>query len=86
MPVLHRLIVHPDLQRQGIGQKLLDWGIEKADQESLVAFLFARPAGSRLYERNGWKTIAVLDVEIPDPDIKMAPGLAMLRLPRSKQS
>ncbi|KEF60189.1 uncharacterized protein A1O9_05039 [Exophiala aquamarina CBS 119918] len=32
---LHGLIVHPAYQRQGIGQKLLDWGIETADRENV---------------------------------------------------
>ena len=78
---LHRLMVNPNYQRQGIGQKLLDWGIETADKENIVAWLFCRPAGYKLYERNGWKVVLSIEVDVPDDDLEVAPVLAMLRLP-----
>ncbi|KIY01549.1 uncharacterized protein Z520_03101 [Fonsecaea multimorphosa CBS 102226] len=78
---LHWLSIHPSYQRQGIGQKLLDWGIEVADRENIVAWLFARPAGIRLYERNGWKAVLTIDVDVPDEDLTVAPVVAMLRVP-----
>lgn len=81
---LHRLIVHPSYQRQGIGQKLLDWGVETADRENIVAWLFSRPAGSRLYEKNGWKAILTTEVDTPDDDLHVAPIVSMLRLPRAR--
>ncbi|KIX05865.1 uncharacterized protein Z518_03838 [Rhinocladiella mackenziei CBS 650.93] len=81
---LHRLMVHPSYQRQGIGQRLLDWGIETADRENIVSWLFSRPAGSRLYERNGWKEVLATEVEVPDEDLKVAPVISMLRLPKGR--
>jgi len=81
---LHRLIVHPSYQRQGIGQELLNWGVEIADRENLVSWLFSRPAGSRLYEKNGWKAIQTTEVEISDDDLQVAPIVSMLRLPRGR--
>jgi len=81
---LHRLIVDPSYQRQGIGQNLLNWGVEVADRENLVSWLFSRPAGSRLYEKNGWKAIQTTEFEIPDDDLQVAPIVSMLRLPRSR--
>lgn len=81
---LHRLVVDPSYQRQGIGQKLLNWGIEIADKENIVAYLNCRPAGYKLYERNGWKVVSSIEVEIPDEDLKVPPVLAMLRSPVSR--
>ena len=78
---LHRLIVDPSYQRQGIGQKLLDWGVETANRENIVAWLFCRPAGYKLYERNGWKVVLTIEVDVPDDDLKVPPVVAMLRLP-----
>ena len=79
---LARLIVDPSYQRQGIGQKLLNWGIETADDENIVAWLFCRPAGYKLYERNGWKVVLSVEVDVPDDDLEVAPVVAMLRSPR----
>ncbi|KIW72808.1 hypothetical protein PV04_00980 [Phialophora macrospora] len=78
---LHRLFVDPSYQRQGIGQKLLNWGIETADRENLGAWLFCRPAGYKLYERNGWKVVLAIEVDAPDEDLEVPPVVAMLRLP-----
>lgn len=83
MEGLHRLIVHPAYQRQGIGQKLLDWGLETADRENVVSWLFARPAGSRLYERNGWKVHTTIEFPILDENLHVQASMAMLRLPRA---
>ncbi|KAK4935304.1 hypothetical protein LTR10_023620 [Elasticomyces elasticus] len=76
---LHRLVVHPSYQRQGIGQKLLDWGIEVADRENVVSWLFSRPVASKLYVRNGWKIVDIVEYDVPDDGMKIEPGLAMLR-------
>ncbi|OAP57638.1 hypothetical protein AYL99_08376 [Fonsecaea erecta] len=78
---LHWLAVHPSYQRLGIGQKLLDWGVEVADRENIVSWLFARPAGIKLYDRNGWKAVLTIDVDVPDEDLEVAPVVAMLRVP-----
>ena len=74
-------MVDPRFQRQGIGQKLLDWGIETSDRENIVAWLFCRPAGYKLYERNGWKIVQSIEVDVPDDSFEVAPVVAMLRLP-----
>ncbi|EXJ64687.1 hypothetical protein A1O7_01025 [Cladophialophora yegresii CBS 114405] len=78
---LHRLIVDPSYQRQGIGQKLLNWGIETADRENIGAWLFCRPAGYKLYERNGWKALLTTEVDVPDEDLIVPPVVVMLRPP-----
>ncbi|KAK5559794.1 hypothetical protein LTR46_001543 [Exophiala xenobiotica] len=81
---LHRLIVHPSYQRQGIGKRLIEWGTEVADRENVVSWLFARPAGSELYKRNGWKVLDIIELDVPD--LEVAPMLPMLRLPESRQA
>jgi GNAT superfamily N-acetyltransferase len=80
--VLARLVVDPAYQRQGIGQKLMDWGAQTADKENLVAFLFARPAGVGLYQKNGWKAYQAVECEFPEKDFEIATTLAMIRHPR----
>lgn len=82
---LHRLIVHPRYQRRGVGQKLLDWGIQTADRENVVSWLFSRPAGCKLYDRNGWQTHCVIDVHVPHADLQVAPMIGMQRVPRQKE-
>ncbi|RVX69859.1 hypothetical protein B0A52_05693 [Exophiala mesophila] len=79
---LHRLIVLPSYQRQGVGQKLLDWGVQTADRENVVSWLFSRPAGSKLYTKNGWQMHCTIDVQVPHADLQVAPMIGMQRLPR----
>ncbi|KAJ9608812.1 hypothetical protein H2200_006583 [Cladophialophora chaetospira] len=69
-----------------IGQKLLDWGVATADRENIVAWLFCRPAGYKLYERNGWKVISSIEVEVPEEDLTVAPVVAMLRSPANRRN
>lgn len=51
------LAVHPSYQRRGIGQMLLQWGIDQASAESVPIGLEATPEGLKLYERKGFKTV-----------------------------
>jgi GNAT superfamily N-acetyltransferase len=76
------MMVHPDHQRKGIGQKLLQWGVDYADKEKIAGWLFARPAGSKMYRNNGWKAVATLPFDVPGMEIE--PSLAMLRTPQTR--
>jgi GNAT superfamily N-acetyltransferase len=78
------MIVDPDHQGKGIGQKLLQWGVDLADREKIVGWLWSRPAAARLYEKNGW--IALDSVPIDAPGMTVAPLVSMLRLPRPRES
>lgn len=78
------MIVDPDHQGRGIGQKLLQWGVDLADREKIVGWLWARPAAVRLFEKNGWK--ALDSVPIDAPGMAVAPLVSMLRLPRPRES
>lgn len=77
---LRRMIVHPDYQRKGIGQKLLQWGVALADRENIVGWLFSRPAASKLYEKNGWKAVDSIAVDVSGMEV--APFVSMLRKPQ----
>jgi GNAT superfamily N-acetyltransferase len=74
---LRRMIVHPEHQKKGIGQRMLQWGVDLADREGIVGWLFARPAAARLYEKNGWKAVTTINFDVPD--LEVAPLIAMLR-------
>ena len=83
--VLRRMIIHPAYQRQGIGQKLIEWGLETAERENVVSWLFARPAGSKLYERNGWKAWTTIEIDATVGGVEVAPTVPMLRLPQKQR-
>ncbi len=74
------MVVHPNHQRKGIGQKLLQWGMDLADREKIVGWLFARPAASKLYEKNGWRAVDSIAVDVPG--MVVAPLVSMLRKPQ----
>jgi ribosomal protein S18 acetylase RimI-like enzyme len=58
------LAVDPKCQRMGVGRKLLEWGLEKADGEGLECWIEASPAGKPLYEKVGWREVGFTDVEL----------------------
>ncbi|KAK2600554.1 hypothetical protein N8I77_010079 [Diaporthe amygdali] len=51
---LFNVFVHPDFRRKGVGQKFLDWGMNRADELGLEFFLDATPQGKPLYDANGF--------------------------------
>lgn len=51
---LDTLGVNPQYQRKGIGRKLLDWGIERANAENVPIALEATLYGEHLYRRAGF--------------------------------
>ena len=55
-------------------------GVERADEEKLLGWLNARPAGYQLYERAGWEEVSVTEISVPG--LEVAPLVSMLRKPR----
>ena len=51
---LNTLAVLPAHQRKGIATRLMNWGVETADQLGFPCFVEASPAGRPLYERHGF--------------------------------
>lgn len=57
------MVVDPSYQHQGVGQALLQWGLDQADAQSLEVYLESSEDGLRLYEKNdfelvGWNILA----------------------------
>ena len=55
---LRTMTVSPPYQRQGIGGKMLRWGLDHAERERIPVTLEASVAGQSLYEKFGFKTVA----------------------------
>lgn len=61
--LLSTLAVHPDHQGQGIGQKLVEWGLEQASREGTPVGLEASAKSTGLYEKLGFRIINHLEWE-----------------------
>jgi GNAT superfamily N-acetyltransferase len=53
--LLSVLVVHPDHQRRGLGARQLQWGLDKADELGVQAYLESSPKGKGLYAKYGFK-------------------------------
>ncbi len=77
---LRRIAVLPTHQRRGIASRLLQWGVDVADQGKMVCYLNARPAGRPLYDKVGWKALGEMDWSVPG--LEVAPLVPMMRARR----
>ena len=67
---LRRMAVLPTHQRRGIASRLLQWGVDVADEGKMVGYLNARPMGRPLYEKAGWKAITELDMSLQGLEVE----------------
>ncbi len=51
---LEVLATNSEYQKKGLGSKLLEWGIKKADAEGLELYLDAGKGAQHLYEKFGY--------------------------------
>ncbi|THW55132.1 hypothetical protein D6C86_03721 [Aureobasidium pullulans] len=58
--LLKVLATHPDAQRRGAGAAALKWGLKKADELGVPAYLEASRVGRPLYAKHGFKEICEL--------------------------
>ncbi|KAB8527811.1 hypothetical protein FH972_025462 [Carpinus fangiana] len=58
------LAVHPRFQRQGVGQHLVTWGLDRARHEGVTATIDASENGSRLYRKLGFRSVGWLDLAV----------------------
>lgn len=65
--VLASLAVDPEFKGRSIASKLVQYGIDKADQDRLPAYLESTPAAVGLYRRLGFEVVRTLSV-IKDND------------------
>jgi len=79
---LGSLAVDPDFTGRGIASKLVQWGIDKAEQDNVVAFLESSPAAVGVYARLGFVDIKrlpphenghVFTVMVREPSEKVSP-------------
>lgn len=61
---MQTLVTHPQHQGRGAGATLLRWGLEKAQEAGLEAFLESTKAGRGLYEKNGFQHVEDLDLDL----------------------
>lgn len=61
---LELVATRPEHQGQGAAGKLLRWGIERADEDVMEAYLEASPDGKPIYEHLGFKEVDRLVVEL----------------------
>ncbi len=54
---LENLVVHTDYQRRGVGARLVKWGLDQAEAESVPCGLESSFAGLRLYEKMGFRKV-----------------------------
>ncbi|KAL4891457.1 acyl-CoA N-acyltransferase [Aspergillus ambiguus] len=53
----HTVAVHPEYQGRGVGKKLMQWGLDVAEQLKVPIYLESTHEGRPLYERLGFTTL-----------------------------
>lgn len=56
-------ITLPAARRRGAASMSLQWGVDKADEMDVEAFIEATVEGAQLYERFGFRTVEVVDLK-----------------------
>ncbi|KAH8711871.1 hypothetical protein GQ44DRAFT_731099 [Phaeosphaeriaceae sp. PMI808] len=81
---LNTLATHPEHQGRGAGSMLLKWGIKKADDEGLIAYLDATSKARPMYEKQGFEIAKVIEWDrVPWGGEGMDCHWSMVRQPRT---
>lgn len=83
---IRRIMVVPEYQGCGVGRRLIDVVTQEADRLKIVCWLFARPAGERLYERVGFKVWGVTEMDEAEEGLECPVTKSMIRLPKPAAS
>ncbi|KAF2847313.1 hypothetical protein T440DRAFT_471204 [Plenodomus tracheiphilus IPT5] len=78
---LHMLHTDPAFQGRGAGRLLVQWGTHRADELSLPAYLESSPAGHHLYEKQGFKDVETLQIDLSPWDGPLYEHALMIRNP-----
>ena len=92
---LNWMAVDPKYRRQGIASRIMQWGIERADEEGAEAWLEGSTLGRLVYEKFGFRSLFRLDFDAHKLDsseewrraefeMKPPPYHAMWRPPRGR--
>ncbi|RMZ01717.1 hypothetical protein D0862_06256 [Hortaea werneckii] len=85
---LEIIATHPRYQGRGAGSMMINWGLERADQDNVAAYLEASPEAVSLYEKLGFQNVASTDTWIQNERVKgeWYRNLFMIRPGRGRKS
>jgi GNAT superfamily N-acetyltransferase len=85
--MLNSFATHPDHHRKGAGTMLLNWGLDKADEEGWVTYLDTTTLARPIYEKRGFTVVTAFEFDRrPWGGEGMDWHGCMIRQPRPKQS
>ncbi|KAF2678956.1 hypothetical protein K458DRAFT_422618 [Lentithecium fluviatile CBS 122367] len=61
---LHMLHTDPKQQGRGAGSALLKWGMQKADELGLPAYLESSPNAHGFYKRHGFGDVEIFELDL----------------------
>jgi GNAT superfamily N-acetyltransferase len=61
---LVELFVRPEFQRKGLGGRLVEWGLRKAEKKGLQVYIEATEMGLPVYLRYGMVEVDRVDVDL----------------------
>ncbi len=79
--ILQSLVVDLAYHGHRIGRALVEWGLQKAQEEGLAAHLTSSPIGRRLYGMVGFQEVGIVKVKVEGED-EVVTIPAMVWLPR----
>lgn len=62
------MCVLPELQRRGLGSRLMTWGLERTDKLGLESFIEATGPGQTLYATCGYRPVRSVEVDMEKVD------------------
>lgn len=65
---LNILFTHPEHRNRGAGSLLVDWGVRKADESGVEAYVEASTMGKPVYEKYGFVVVDVLEMKFENPN------------------
>lgn len=77
---IRRIMVLPEYQGMGIGRQLMKVVTDEADRLKIVCWLFARPMGVRMYERFGYVTVGVTEMDEVEEGFECPETRSMMRV------
>ena len=64
--LMHRFAVLPEWQGKGVGKRLLEWALEKADKHGFNCWVDVSEGALGLFEKLGWEQVGAVEVDLAD--------------------